>query len=103
METTLEHSLDPGNGSEFNMAHYIGLNTKRGRVTENVFDETVNSMGWTHKTLHPRKMFFYDWERVFEGDIYCVGKRLFLDQSYPDVSKASSKTLFPCKVGPRPT
>jgi hypothetical protein len=29
----LEHSLVPGNGSEFNMIHCIGLNTNRGRVT----------------------------------------------------------------------
>ncbi len=48
-----KNSLVPDNGSEFNMdlntnrylnTNYMDLNTNRGRVTESVFDETVNNM-----------------------------------------------------------
>jgi hypothetical protein len=63
------------------MTHFIGLNTNRDRVTESVFDETVNSMGRTHKALHPRQMFLYDWEIVFAGVIHCAGQ----DISWPSV------------------
>jgi hypothetical protein len=76
----LEHSLDPGNGSEFNMVHYIGLNSNRDRVTESVFDETVNIMGRAHKALHPRQLRLYDWEIAFTGAIHCAGKDVFLAQ-----------------------
>jgi hypothetical protein len=62
------------------MAHCIALNTNRGRVTESVFDETVNSMGQAHKALHPRQILLYDWEKVFADAIHCEGKDVFLAQ-----------------------
>ena len=62
------------------MAHCIGLNSNRARVTESVFDETVNSMGRAHKALHPRQLRLYDWESAFAGAIHCAGKDVFLAQ-----------------------
>ncbi len=76
----LEHSLVPGNGIKFNMTYYIGLNTNRGRVTESVFVETINSMGRAHKSLHPRQLLLYDWKSDFAGTIHCAGKDIFLAQ-----------------------
>jgi hypothetical protein len=62
------------------MVHCIGLNTNRDRVTQSVFDETVNSMGRTHKELHPWQLLLYDWENVFSDVIHCEGKDIFLSQ-----------------------
>jgi hypothetical protein len=83
------------------------LNTNRGRVTESFFDETVNSMGRTHKALNPRQLSLYDWESAFAGVIKTFSwsrvrisatmdfamKGMFL--SCPDASKARRTFMNP--------
>ncbi len=44
------------------------------------FDEIVNSVGRSLKTLHPRWLLLYDWKRIFADVIHCAGKEILLAQ-----------------------
>jgi hypothetical protein len=46
----------------------------------NIVSPPVNSMGRTHKTLHPRQLLLYDWKSAFADVIHCAGKDIFLSQ-----------------------
>ncbi len=81
-KNVFEQGLDPGNSSEFNIAHGIDLHTNCSRVTQSVLDEFVKPMRRTRKTLHPRDDMLYHWEITFEHTIHCTGEHVFLNQCF---------------------